>query len=203
MSVSERLKVYLKTVPSEKMKNKSMSEKEFETKASIGGATVSNIGENPTTKTLKKIQSAARDLNIDWLLTGQGEMLLSNEKKNYFGLEAKETMLKEADDIKYMAQNSDSNDTDKEHSIHKLVDSNHALAVANRTLSMTNYELAIMLKKSAGDGSGTQHSREPTFLQAYHSLLKAGVAEGRWKSEDEGQSTLDNVISGISMKPKE
>lgn len=90
--------------------------------------------------------------------------------------------------------------TIKDQSIYKLVDSNKALADANKTLSLTNYELALLLKKPTNAFSEIQQGPAPPFEVAYHALLRAGVVEGKWKSEGEGQAILDNVLSEIEFR---
>jgi len=47
----------------------------FERICSLSNGSVSKMGENTRRSTLEKISNAYPDLNIDWLLTGEGEML--------------------------------------------------------------------------------------------------------------------------------
>lgn len=51
------------------------SVRNFEIKAGLSNGTVSKIGESPRVSVLNRIHKAYPDLNVDWLLTGEGDML--------------------------------------------------------------------------------------------------------------------------------
>ncbi len=63
------------------IKAEEISVKRFETRASLSNGAVSKIGDNTRRKILDKIVSAYPQLNMNWLLTGEGEMLSKNEPK--------------------------------------------------------------------------------------------------------------------------
>lgn len=67
MTVKERLLIYLRHV--------NLGQKAFEQKARLSNGFVNSIGENVTTKSLNKIKDAFPELNINWLMSGKGEML--------------------------------------------------------------------------------------------------------------------------------
>ncbi|MCK9629127.1 MAG: hypothetical protein M0R37_11120 [Bacteroidales bacterium] len=54
----------------------------FEMKAGISNGYINNVKESIGTKIINKISAAFPELNIHWLLTGEGEMLNSGEKVN-------------------------------------------------------------------------------------------------------------------------
>lgn len=64
--IKERIKKYLEA--------KRLSVREFERACGLGNGVVSRISKTTSPATLNKIASHS-DLNIDWLLTGEGEML--------------------------------------------------------------------------------------------------------------------------------
>lgn len=66
MTVQDRLQEYLKA--------KRLTNREFEIKCKLGNGTASTISERTRRDTLRRIEEHC-DLNIDWLLTGQGNML--------------------------------------------------------------------------------------------------------------------------------
>lgn len=74
MSISERMKAFLKTIPNAKGKL-GMSEGEFEKKAGLANGAVSGWGEGLNSKTIQKITNTSPELNIIWLLHGEGNML--------------------------------------------------------------------------------------------------------------------------------
>lgn len=51
------------------------SVRNFEFKAGLSNGTVSKIGESPRVSVLNRIHKTYPDLNVDWLLTGEGDML--------------------------------------------------------------------------------------------------------------------------------
>ena len=60
------------------IKSEEISVKRFETRASLSNGAVSKMGDNTRRKILDKIVSAYPQLNMNWLLTGEGEMLSKN-----------------------------------------------------------------------------------------------------------------------------
>jgi DNA-binding Xre family transcriptional regulator len=54
-----------------------MGQTKFEEKVGLSRGFVNNIGENITSKTLKKITEIYPELNTNWLKTGEGKMLRS------------------------------------------------------------------------------------------------------------------------------
>lgn len=67
MTVKDRLLIYLRHV--------NLGQKAFEQRAKLSNGFVNSIGENVTTRSLNKIKDAFPTLNIDWLMSGKGEML--------------------------------------------------------------------------------------------------------------------------------
>ena len=65
--VKERLRKYLS--------DKHLSVREFERICNLGNGVASKLGSTTNPSTLRKIANSC-DLNIDWLLTGEGEMLV-------------------------------------------------------------------------------------------------------------------------------
>jgi len=55
-----------------------IGQKQFEKKTELSNGYVDKLGENITLKSLNKIEKAYPELNINWLKTGEGEMLKSN-----------------------------------------------------------------------------------------------------------------------------
>ena len=72
-TVKERLIEYLSI--------KSIGRNKFEKMAGISLGYITNLKNAPKESHLVKILNAAPDLNKVWLLTGEGEMLVSDEKK--------------------------------------------------------------------------------------------------------------------------
>ena len=66
-TVKERLVAYLK--------HKRLGQNKFEATAGLSNGYISNLKSTPGADKLTKIFNAAPDLNKDWLLTGEGEML--------------------------------------------------------------------------------------------------------------------------------
>jgi hypothetical protein len=56
-----------------------MGQTKFEEKVGLSRGFVSNIGENITSKTLKRITIVYPELNMNWLKTGEGKMLKNNQ----------------------------------------------------------------------------------------------------------------------------
>lgn len=67
MSIQIRLKKFITF--------KNLTPKEFEVKTGLANAAASRIGENSRAATFNRIANTFPDLNIDWLKTGEGEML--------------------------------------------------------------------------------------------------------------------------------
>lgn len=104
MTVSERMKLFLKTIPNSKGKM-GMSEGEYELKAKLSKGAISGWGDGLTTKTLQKITAASPELNTIWLLHGQGAMKINPENEVHEDQEPYELalsklvkLLKEAND---------------------------------------------------------------------------------------------------------
>lgn len=57
------------------IKEKDISNRKFLLKCGLSGTYISTLTGKPSGDTLKKIEAAYPDLNTDWLLTGEGEML--------------------------------------------------------------------------------------------------------------------------------
>lgn len=70
-TVKQRLIKYLKY--------KGIGQTKFEEVAGLSRGYITNIKKEPSTTKLLMILSAAPDLNKDWLMTGEGEMLLPQE----------------------------------------------------------------------------------------------------------------------------
>lgn len=68
--IIQRLKLYLCT--------KSLSVREFERKCELSNGVAGRLSTTTSPKTLKRI-SENSDLNVDWLVTGEGEMLIEKE----------------------------------------------------------------------------------------------------------------------------
>ena len=68
--IIQRLKLYLRT--------KSLSVREFERKCELSNGVAGRLSTTTSPKTLKRI-SENSDLNVDWLVTGEGEMLIEKE----------------------------------------------------------------------------------------------------------------------------
>lgn len=66
----DRLKLFLD--------KQNISEPEFQNKTELSNAYVSTLGDAPRQSTIDKIKKAYPELNITWLLTGEGAMLLSD-----------------------------------------------------------------------------------------------------------------------------
>lgn len=69
MTLKDRIKRYLDC--------KHLSIREFERMCDLGNGVISRLSPTTTPSTLNKIESAS-DLNVHWLLTGEGEMLKSD-----------------------------------------------------------------------------------------------------------------------------
>lgn len=72
-SVSDRLAFFLK--------QKGKGQTAFEKDAGLGRGYVKNASDNMGSKVMSKIKNQCPDLNIDWLLTGEGSMLVEEANK--------------------------------------------------------------------------------------------------------------------------
>lgn len=52
---------------------------DFEKKCGLANGTIAKVGNNTRRSTLDRISSVYKDLNVNWLLTGEGEMLKSQQ----------------------------------------------------------------------------------------------------------------------------
>ena len=59
---------------------KNLTFRDFERRAGLGNGSAAAIGENSRRRTFDRISIAFPELNVDWLLTGEGEMLKSDGK---------------------------------------------------------------------------------------------------------------------------
>jgi phage repressor protein C with HTH and peptisase S24 domain len=105
MNVGKRLKEFLNYLK--------ISQGKFEAKANLSNGYVNNLKDNIRRNTLRKISDAYPELNITWLLTGEGEMLKNKtniteeqllDKKALHLKEKAERKIsvKPLDDIRYM-----------------------------------------------------------------------------------------------------
>jgi len=62
--------------------HKKLSQGKFETAVGLSNGTINNLGEGMTSQSILKILKVYPELNTHWLLTGEGEMLLSNKSKS-------------------------------------------------------------------------------------------------------------------------
>jgi len=74
-----------------------IGQKKFEQNCGLSNGFVNKVGDNITLKSLNKIEKTYPELNINWLKTGEGEMLKEDmasgrrdQKTNYEGSETKE-----------------------------------------------------------------------------------------------------------------
>lgn len=59
---------------------KGITVQEFEKRAGLSNASVSKMGDNTRTSTLDKLSNSFPELNVNWLRTGEGEMLIANSQ---------------------------------------------------------------------------------------------------------------------------
>src|SRR5690606_8943397 len=76
--VSDRLKKFIK-FDSERKWNGSI--REFERQLGWNNASVNQFTDSPKIERITELKDFVPELNITWLLTGQGEMILSTDKK--------------------------------------------------------------------------------------------------------------------------
>jgi len=60
------------------VQHKGLSKSEFERKCNLSNGFIDKCGDNTRRKILDKISNVFSELNTNWLLTGEGEMLKSN-----------------------------------------------------------------------------------------------------------------------------
>ena len=72
-TVKERLIIF--------MRKKGLSQKRFEQAVGLSNGYINQLRHSPSATKLQRIIDAFPDLNDKWLLTGQGEMLKTEEKK--------------------------------------------------------------------------------------------------------------------------
>ena len=86
MSIKDRLKTYLSS--------KNLSIRELERQCQISNGVLGRLTESTSPRTLKRIEDNS-DLNIEWLLTGEGEMLnLEHNEEPAFEDEAEDEAYK-------------------------------------------------------------------------------------------------------------
>ena len=73
MSVKERLKIYIK--------HSDLSNKAFEISINVSNGYINNISKSIGIEILEKIVEKYSNLNLDWLISGRGEMLRNAEEK--------------------------------------------------------------------------------------------------------------------------
>ena len=67
MNTQKRLNQYIEM--------KGLSVRDFERKCGLSNGSASKIAENSRKSTFDRISTSCPELNIDWLLTGKGEMI--------------------------------------------------------------------------------------------------------------------------------
>ena len=77
MELADRLKIFISYL--------GISNQSFEKQCGISGGTVSRLTSKSYRKTFDRISKAFPILNIEWLLTGEGEMLIPREKVQILG----------------------------------------------------------------------------------------------------------------------
>jgi len=56
-----------------------IGQNKFEEKVGLSRGFVHRLNDNATLKTIKRIEATYPELNIEWLKTGEGEMLINNQ----------------------------------------------------------------------------------------------------------------------------
>ena len=126
-SIKERLREFIMF--------KNISIREFERQIGVAYGFLSNMANSTIPKNFTKISRCYPELNLDWLLTGEGEMLRPNQVQNINGDHNTTTM---NGDIQ---QTTESNRTDR------LIESNLELIRQHSELIRQQGELIEMLKK--------------------------------------------------------
>ena len=75
------------------IKNEGLSQQKFEIRANLSNGLVNNTRESLTTKTINKISNAFPNLNVNWLLTGEGDMLKTAANEETAAVAAKDKNL--------------------------------------------------------------------------------------------------------------
>lgn len=195
-TVKERLKYFLKNLVDVDGKNE-ISEGKFEKMAGLGNGAVTNMGDNPTQKTLNKIKIALPAINTDWLLTGQGNPVVNdkenqrNESKITSGNpvpERSKDTLEELLSISKMYAQAHQNFSDA----HKNFSLAHLKEQENNT------ELIGMVKQdriTVHEYEETQSILNAKLLVLQELLLKMGVGKKLWDSPDEGRAILHKHVT--------
>jgi len=64
------------------LKIKQLSQAKFANEIGLSISYVNSMTDNPTQETLNKIKERFPEFNLDWLLTGEGEMIKTNNQHN-------------------------------------------------------------------------------------------------------------------------
>ena len=94
----------------------------------INGVTISKIineKRKPSSKTIGRIIKAFPDINYDWLITGQGDMLKGKEKSSNNVIEQDEITVTALQVTKYLKKFYPESSNTVEQKLSKLIDSNH------------------------------------------------------------------------------
>mgnify|MGYP003625307925 FL=1 len=94
----------------------------------INGVTISKIineKRKPSSKTIGRIIKAFPDINYDWLITGQGDMLKGKEKSSNNVIEQDEMTVTALQVTKYLKDRYPESSNQVEEKLSKLIDSNH------------------------------------------------------------------------------
>ena len=126
-SIKERLKLFIMF--------KNISVREFERQIGVAYGFLANMLNSTSPEKLMRISKQFPELNIEWLMTGEGEMLRPNQVQNINGDHNTTTM---NGDIQ---QTTESNRTDR------LIESNLELIRQHGELIRQQGELIEMLKK--------------------------------------------------------
>lgn len=76
MTVRERIKAFVAS--------KSISVRAFEQRCGLANGLVNNITESVSNTTIDKISKEFPELNIGWVLTGEGQMLKTDDQQDHF-----------------------------------------------------------------------------------------------------------------------
>ena len=128
MTLKDRIKIYCT--------RKNIPISGFERKSGLSNGYFNQDSKRPSSKKIDNISTAFPDLNIDWLLTGEGEMLTTDPIPQS---ESKPKQL-EFDFNRWME-----NEEKKTASLQKLI-------TTNSQLSSTNRELVEMLNEAISNG---------------------------------------------------
>lgn len=98
MTIYERLNTFLDY--------KNLNTSKFEQSCGLSNGSASKLSENTRRSTFGKISEAFPDLNIDWLKSGEGEMILNKNIKPYKIPETEQILVSDVKD-NYKTDNSD------------------------------------------------------------------------------------------------